>query len=54
MTFDIDSYRPMPVSYELRYMMLKKIKAGEDPPLRARDSPSVVRTHEAKVPGGPP
>ncbi len=31
MTFNLDSYRPMPVSYELRYMMLKKIKAGEDP-----------------------
>lgn len=31
MTFDLEKYRPMPVSYELRYMMLKKINAGEDP-----------------------
>ncbi|MBN2336351.1 hypothetical protein JXL21_12390 [Candidatus Bathyarchaeota archaeon] len=31
MEFDLDSYTPMPVAYELRYMMLMKFRAGEDP-----------------------
>ena len=31
MDFDIDRYTPMPVAYELRYMMLKKLREGEDP-----------------------
>jgi len=29
--FDIERYTPMPVAYELRYMMLKKLHDGEDP-----------------------
>jgi len=29
--FDIERYTPMPVAYELRYMMLKKLRDGEDP-----------------------
>ena len=31
MDFDLDHYKPMPVRYELRYMMLKYIKEGRDP-----------------------
>ena len=31
MDFDIERYTPMPVAYELRYMMLKKLRDGEDP-----------------------
>ncbi len=31
MVFDLDSYKPVPVAYELRYMMLRKIRMGEDP-----------------------
>ncbi len=31
MDFDFDRYQPMPVGYELRYMMLKKFRDGEDP-----------------------
>ena len=31
MDFDIERYTPMPVAYELRYMMLKKLHDGEDP-----------------------
>jgi MoxR-like ATPase len=29
--FNMDTYQPMPVAYELRYMMLRKLRAGEDP-----------------------
>jgi Mg-chelatase subunit ChlI len=29
--FDLERYTPMPVAYELRYMMLKKLRDGEDP-----------------------
>ncbi|MGD2142455.1 MAG: hypothetical protein PVH79_03120, partial [Candidatus Bathyarchaeota archaeon] len=31
MEFDLDRYQPIPVRYELRYLMLKKIRDGEDP-----------------------
>jgi Mg-chelatase subunit ChlI len=31
MEFDLDRYQPMPVRYELRYVMLKKLREGEDP-----------------------
>ncbi len=31
MGFDLETYRPIPVAYELRYMMLKKLAEGEDP-----------------------
>ena len=31
MEFDFERYRPMPVRYELRYVMLKKLRDGEDP-----------------------
>ena len=31
MEFDLEKYKPMPVRYELRYVMLKKLKEGEDP-----------------------
>ncbi|MCW3978634.1 MAG: AAA family ATPase [Candidatus Bathyarchaeota archaeon] len=31
MEFDLDSYKPVPVRYELRYVMLKKLREGEDP-----------------------
>lgn len=31
MDFDLEHYQPMPVRYELRYMMLKHIKEGRDP-----------------------
>jgi Mg-chelatase subunit ChlI len=29
--FDMERYTPIPVAYELRYMMLKKLRDGEDP-----------------------
>ena len=29
--FDLEHYKPMPVRYELRYMMLKHIREGKDP-----------------------
>lgn len=29
--FDMDSYQPLPVKYELRYSILKKIEKGQDP-----------------------
>ena len=29
--FNMDTYQPMPVAYELRYMMLRKLRMGEDP-----------------------
>jgi len=29
--FDLDSYQPVPVRYELRYMMLRKLQEGVDP-----------------------
>ena len=31
MKFDLESSQPLPVRYELRYVMLKKLQAGEDP-----------------------
>ncbi len=31
MELDLDKYHPVPVRYELRYMMLKKLREGEDP-----------------------
>ena len=31
MDFDMERYNSMPVAYELRYMMLKKLRDGEDP-----------------------
>ncbi|UCD45843.1 MAG: AAA family ATPase [Candidatus Bathyarchaeota archaeon] len=31
MEFDLEKYQPMPVRYELRYVMLKKLGEGEDP-----------------------
>jgi len=31
MEFDLDRYQPMPVRYELRYVMLKKLRDGVDP-----------------------
>ncbi|RLI10340.1 hypothetical protein DRO42_01635 [Candidatus Bathyarchaeota archaeon] len=31
MEFDLEEHQPLPVRYELRYMMLKKLQAGEDP-----------------------
>ena len=31
MEFDLESYQPLPVRYELRYVMLKKLEEGEDP-----------------------
>ena len=31
MEFDFERYRPIPVRYELRYVMLKKLRDGEDP-----------------------
>lgn len=31
MDFDMERYTPIPVAYELRYMMLKKLHDGEDP-----------------------
>jgi len=31
MEFDLERYQPMPVRYELRYVMLKKLRDGEDP-----------------------
>ena len=31
MEFDLDRYQPMPVRYELRYVMLKKLREGIDP-----------------------
>ena len=31
MEFDLERYQPVPVRYELRYVMLQKLKAGEDP-----------------------
>ena len=31
MVFDLESYHPIPVAYELRYMMLKKLAEREDP-----------------------
>ena len=31
MDFDMERYTPMPVAYELRYMMLRKLGEGEDP-----------------------
>ena len=31
MDFDLERYQPMPVRYELRYVMLKKLREGEDP-----------------------
>jgi magnesium chelatase subunit I len=31
MDFNLEQYQPMPVRYELRYMMLKHIKEGKDP-----------------------
>ncbi|MFH0849913.1 MAG: hypothetical protein V1924_03115 [Candidatus Bathyarchaeota archaeon] len=37
--FNIDTYQPMPVAYELRYMMLRKLRAGERTPSRtSRDA----------------
>ncbi|UCH56897.1 MAG: AAA family ATPase [Candidatus Bathyarchaeota archaeon] len=31
MEFDLESHRPIPVRYELRYVMLRKLMEGEDP-----------------------
>ena len=31
MRFDLDNYSPVPVAYELRYVILKKLLDGEDP-----------------------
>ena len=31
MDFDYERYQPVPVRYELRYVMLQKLKMGEDP-----------------------
>ncbi|MGD2200364.1 MAG: hypothetical protein PVJ38_01870 [Candidatus Bathyarchaeota archaeon] len=31
MDFDLDRYQPLPVRYELRYMMLQKLREGVDP-----------------------
>jgi MoxR-like ATPase len=31
MDLDLHNYRPLPVRYELRYAVLKKLRAGEDP-----------------------
>jgi len=31
MEFDLERYQPIPVRYELRYVMLKKLSEGEDP-----------------------
>ena len=31
MEFDLEKYTPVPVRYELRYVMLKKLQEGEDP-----------------------
>ena len=31
MEFDLERYQPIPVRYELRYVMLKKLREGEDP-----------------------
>jgi len=31
MEFDLEDYRPLPVRYELRYVMLRKLGEGEDP-----------------------
>jgi Mg-chelatase subunit ChlI len=31
MEFDLEDHRPLPVRYELRYVMLRKLEEGEDP-----------------------
>jgi Mg-chelatase subunit ChlI len=48
MEFNIEKYQPMPVRYELRYVMLKKLREGVDPlpDIQGRDETKrdVIRT----------
>ena len=53
MDFDIDQYTPMPVAYELRYMMLKKLHDGKEPlpDIEGRDETSPLVPRQLSVAG---